>query len=385
MNKDMVIIERRLFSSFGHERTQIVAINELIGNNNAIVLTCNGQNLKKVPFQNKIYPELPEYDFKNEGKESLNYIKKNANALNHILEHKILNSRIKIIIPSARTLEIAMFTHLYKEKKIPSSFKVILRILDLNFLNNLSNPMLNEFCNLVKLNKITLLSETEELAIAVWDFFKIRCIGNFILPVTAPFSTNLNQSRNKKDEIYIGCLGGARKSKGFFTIPKIIKTLRKYFKINNEVFTVTFIVQLNKDKTKRSFIFKLNEFLSRYISSSVNVKYIYGTEDNIEFYELLKSIDIFLLPYSKESYKYCGSGFITDATLLEKPLITAQGLSMRNLLSFGNAISANSPEEYSSAIIKISKDYINYSEKSKLAKNNLKKIIRKSFMTAMCS
>ena len=48
MIKDIIIIERRLFSSFGHERTQIVALNELAGNKKAIVLTCNGQNLKKI-------------------------------------------------------------------------------------------------------------------------------------------------------------------------------------------------------------------------------------------------------------------------------------------------------------------------------------------------
>jgi len=385
LNKDLIIIERRLFSSFGHERTQIGAINELTGNKNAIVLTCYGQNLKKIPFQNKIYAELPEYDFKNEGNESFSYIKKNASALSAILKNNKLNSRYKIIIPSARTLEIAMFTYLIKEKKISNSSKVLIRILDLSFLNNLSKSLLNEFCKLVKLKKITLLSETEELANAIWDFFRIRCIGNFILPVTVPFSENISNMQTKKTEIYIGCLGGARKSKGFFKIPKIIKALRKHFKENNESFRVTFIVQLTKDKPKRSFIFKVNEFFSRYLSSLVNVKYIYGTEDNIEFYKLLKTIDIFLLPYSIKSYKYCGSGFITDATLLEKPLITSQSMSMSNLLTFGNAISANSSEKYSSAIINISKNYAKYTKSSNLAKKNLKKIIRKSFTSALCS
>ena len=56
---------------------------------------------------------------------------------------------------------------------------------------------------------------------------------------------------------------------------------------------------------------------------------------------------------------------------------------MRNLLTFNNAIPANSPEEYSAAIIKISKNYANYSKNSKLAKNNLKKIILESFKKAI--
>ena len=95
MIKDIIIIERRLFSSFGHERTQIVALNELAGNKKSIVLTCKGQNLKKIPFKNKMYAELPEYDFKNEGKETLNYIKKNGNAFASFLKRNKLNSKYK--------------------------------------------------------------------------------------------------------------------------------------------------------------------------------------------------------------------------------------------------------------------------------------------------
>ena len=385
MKKNMIIVERRLFSSFGHERTQIVGLNELIGNKKSIVLTCHGQKLKEIPFKNKIYAELPEYDFKNESEETLDYIKKNGDAFASFIKRNKLNSKYKIIVPSARTVEIAMFTYLYKEKKISDSQNVLLRILDLSFLNNLSDSLLNEFCKLVKLNKIFLFSETEELAKIVWDSFKIRCEGNFILPVTVPFHSNVSQNKIKRNEIYIGCLGGSRKSKGFFTIPTIIKSLRMYFKKNDEDFRVTFIVQLNKDKTKRSLIFKFNEFLSRYISSSVKVKYIYGIENNIKFFELLKSVDIFLLPYSKKTYKYSGSGFITDAIFLEKPLITSQGISMRNLLTFNNAISANSPKDYSAAIIKISKNYENYAKNSKLAKKYLKKTMLEAFKKAMCS
>ncbi len=383
MSKDIIIIERRLFSMFGHERTQITAINELLGNNKSIVISCEGKKLKNIPFDNKVYAQLPMYDYRNEGKEEFNYIKKNGNALINLLKDNGFNSKYNILIPSARTLEIAMLTYLYKEKMISNSLKVMIRILDLGFLTNLSRSLLVEFCNLVKQNRIILLSETEELARAVKNTFKINCIGNFILPVTVPFSTNINPKKNKEKEIYIGCLGGSRRSKGFFTIPKIIKSLRKYFRSSNEVLRITFIVQLNKDKSKRSFIFKLNEFVSRYISSSVNVKYIYGIEDNSKYYELLKSIDIFLLPYSKMSYEYCGSGFITDATFLEKPIITTQGMSMSNLLNFNNSISANFPEEYAAAIIKISKNYTNYSKNSKLAKKNLKKIIRETFKKAL--
>lgn len=384
MSKDIIIVERRLFSAFGHERTQINAINELVGNKKSIVISCKEQNLNSLPFKNRVFPQLPAYDSKNEGEETSQYIKECGNSFVSILKENKLNSINKILIPSARKLEISMFTYLYKERKLKSSLKVIVRILDLSFLKNLPNAFLVEFSKLVNHGYIILLSETNELAKAVKDIYKIKCKGNFILPVSVPFSININQRKALEKDIFIGCLGGSRRSKGFFTIPKIIKNLRKYFINNNENFKITFIIQLNKDKTKRSLLFKLNEYLSRYISSSVKVKYIYGIEGNNEFLELLKSIDIFLLPYSKNTYKYCGSGFITDATFLEKPLITTKGMSMDNLLNFNNAISANLPEEYSAAIIKISKNYEYYSKNSKSAKKYLKNLIRSSFNKTLC-
>lgn len=93
----------------------------------------------------------------------------------------------------------------------------------------------------------------------------------------------------------------------------------------------------------------------------------------------MKSIDIFLLPYSNIKYKYNGSGFITDAIFLEKPIINSKGMSMKDLTSFKNSESASNIEDYSKAIIKIAKNYEYYVKNSRLAKEYLKKKIKKSF------
>jgi glycosyltransferase involved in cell wall biosynthesis len=204
------------------------------------------------------------------------------------------------------------------------------------------------------------------------------CSGDLVLPVSIHYNFKIHPE-NEKKIIYIGCLGGPRRSKGIFTIPKIIKELRKYFRVNKEEFKITFIIQLSKDKNKRTFLFKANEFLTRYISNSVKVKYVFGAEDNQEFISLLKSIDIFLLPYSNIQYKYTGSGFITDAIFLEKPIINRKGTSMKDLVRFDNAISVDTASEYSSAIIKISKNYEYYVKNSKAAKKYLINKINNSF------
>ena len=378
MGESIIILERRLFSAIGHERTQINAINDLIGNKKSIVISCKGINLDSMPFDNKVISELPRLNLKEEGEESTEYIHKSGNALIKILEEHNFKQFKKIIIPSARRLEIELITYLYSKNIFPLTLLPLIRIHDIGFIENLTKPIILKFSKLVNEGLIKLFTETEELSTKIKNDLGIMCSGDLVLPVSIHYNFKI-QPEKKKKNINIGCLGGPRRSKGIFTIPKIIKELRKHFRDNKENFEITFIIQLSKDKNKRAFLFKINEFLSRYISSSVKVKYVYGVEDNNKFIFLLKSIDIFLLPYSNIQYKYTGSGFITDAIFLEKPIINRKGTSMKDLVSFKNAIAAENVSEYSSAILKISKNYKYYIKNSKVAKKYLKNKIIKSF------
>jgi len=378
MDKSIIILERRLFSAIGHERTQINAINDLIGNKKAIVISCKDINSNSMPFKNRVISELPRLNLKEEGEEPIKYIHETGTVLIKILEDHSLKQCNKIIIPSARRLEIALITYLYSKNIFPLTLMPLIRVHDINFIENLPKQIIIKFSKLVNEGFIKLFTETEELSIKIKNDLGIMCSGGLVLPVSIPYTFKVHP-KNEKKTIYIGCLGGPRRSKGIFTIPKIIKELRKYFRVNKEEFKITFIIQLSKDKNKRTFLFKINEFLSRYISSSVKVKYVYGAEDNQKFILLLKSIDIFLLPYSNIQYKYTGSGFITDAIFLEKPIINRKGTSMKDLVRFDNAISVDTASEYSSAIIKISKNYEYYVKNSKVAKKYLKNKIIKSF------
>ena len=378
MDKSIIILERRLFSAIGHERTQINAINDLIGDKKSIVISCKGINSNSMPFKNRVISELPRLKLKEEGEEPVEYIHETGSILIKILKNHSLKQCNKIIIPSARRLEIALITYLYSKNIFPLALMPLIRVHDISFIENLPKQIIKKFSKLVNEGFIKLFTETEELSIKIKNDLGIMCSGGLVLPVSIPYNFKVHP-KNKKKTIYIGCLGGPRRSKGIFTIPKIIKELRKYFRINKEDFKITFIIQLSKDKNKRTFLFKANEFLSRYISSSVKVKYVFGAEDNQKFVSLLKSIDIFLLPYSNIQYKYTGSGFITDAIFLEKPIINRKGTSMKDLVRFENAISVENIREYATAIIKISKNYEYYVKNSKVAKKYLKNKIIKSF------
>ena len=97
--------------------------------------------------------------------------------------------------------------------------------------------------------------------------------------------------------------------------------------------------------------------MTRYISSSVKVKIIYGMNDTKKYMKLLDLIDIFLLPYEKNQYLYSGSGFIIDALLLEKPIIHSNGIAMKDLTAFQNTIPFENKTEFPIAVLKIIDNY----------------------------
>ena len=375
---NIIILERRLFSAFGHERTQIKTINEYFKNTSSTIISCRNTNLHGINLKNKMYLDLPNFNVKEEGRESDNYIRESALKLESILKNKEHETKTNLIIPSARTLEISILTLLFLEKRFPKKILPIVRIHGINYLDDLPKKVLESFIKLVNNNLVKFCSETEELSNIIKKTFKIKVMRTLIFPVTVPLTHRPGRNTNKIN-INIGCLGGPRVSKGTREIPALIKDLRKYFKNNNIDISVTFIVQMNKDKKKRTFIFYVKELVTRYISSLVKVKVIYGVSSGEEYLKLMSSIDIFLLPYHKSQYEYTGSGFIIDALLLEKPIIHSKGIAMNELTNFQNAIAIDGKDDFSLAVVKIVKNYDYYVKNSQTAKKYLINKINNSF------
>jgi len=378
MKKNIIILERRLFSAFGHERTQIETINEYFNNNSSYVITCKNTSLAKMNLKNKFYLNMPEFLIKEEGRESESYIRKSAQSLEIILRETKFTSNTNLIIPSARTAEISMLTVLFCENKFPENIIPIVRILGINYLNDLPKEALKTFIELVNNKKIKLCTETEELSNKIKNKFNVKFIRTLMFPVSVPLKNVTKKGKTNKN-INIGCLGGPRPSKGTHLIPKLIKSLRLYIRENDIDVSITFIVQMSKEKKKRAFIFWFKELMSRYISRLVSVKIVYGTDGRKEFMNLINTIDIFLLPYNKNQYKYSGSGFIIDALILEKPIILSEGIAMKELTNFKNSITFKNSLDFPKKMVKMIKNYKMYSKNTKGGKKYLINKIHNSF------
>jgi hypothetical protein len=143
----LIIIERRLFSKFGHEPLQINIIKKMINYKDTFILTCKNQNIEVK--KNKTYPLLLEYDRKNDGKESFDYLMDNAKAIKSFLEKNDIKNE-SILIPSARIAELSIIVLLLDLLPLDKYPTIHIRILNKGYLDNIIPEIKKKFINLVK-------------------------------------------------------------------------------------------------------------------------------------------------------------------------------------------------------------------------------------------
>ena len=305
---------------------------------------------------------LLNYDIINEGKETISYIRENAQILADYLNH---NNYIKksIFIPSARVMELSMmvsFLEIIDTKNYP---KIFIRILNKGFFDNVNPFFKVQLINLIKKNFISLYSECEELAFELNKQYDISC-KKLLLPCFI-YNQGFQTSFKNSSEFTIGFLGTPRSNKGVSKLPAIIREFRKIINLDQSDFKIKFLLQIGSLKKRRKIIFFLKEFLSKHLSQLVNVEIVDNNDNNDDFIRTLTKVDIFLLPYSLKSYRFAGSGFIIDGIMLNKPIVYTNGIAMNEYLCKGNALSASSPKEFAIALKKIIDNYDLYQKNVK--------------------
>ena len=366
----MIIIERRLFSKFGHEPLQIDCIKEMINYENTVLLTCKNQNINVK--KNKVFQILQEYNKKNDGKENIVYLMKNVEAIKYFLEKGSINNK-PIFIPSARIAELSIAVLLSNSFNLNNRPIIHIRILNEGYLDNMISDLKEQFINLVKKQFIFLYAETSEL---VSELNRQYGIFSRILLLPCLIKNRSFHSPKLNHYIFnIGCLGSPRSNKGIMKIPLIIKELRKLFKNNLNNIEVRFLVQIGNLKKRKKILFFVKDLLSRHISKQIKLEILYNDNNNDDFIKTIKKVDIFLLPYSLKSYQFSGSGFIIDGIMLNKPIVYTNGIAMQEFLNKGNAISAENPEEFAHALENIILNYEKYHIKS----NEVSKLFEHQF------
>jgi len=156
------------------------------------------------------------------------------------------------------------------------------------------------------------------------------------------FNAFRNESEGMKQQLKIGFLGNARPNKGFTNIPNLVAEL-----IQNGYKYQYYIQKAlypwpSYEKSVRQII-KLAGKDANFIDSNISQK---------DFIDKLREMDILVLPYNFNDYKYSGSGILFDASDYGIPVVASSGVSFEwDLINYGIGSVFDSKKDFAKSIV----------------------------------
>lgn len=355
------ILERMLYWEHGHYLTQIRAYDALSRADRRYVITAEDVGevaLNRAPGDTRPEPEilriLPSGQRKKAAADPDASAREAAATLADTCAKLPLGASDAIIVPSATRYEMLLAMGFAAAERPVCR----LRILAVSFVEALSEDELATLRQIVTNGRITLHSETPELAQALINRFGLPCQPGFLLPCTiVPGQTAPASAATLKDGTFrIGCLGKPRKEKGSYFVPHIINATRRAIGRAKGVEAVTFVYQTAPQRVHRRALFNLELAKTNWSKRGVKLELLVGTQSVAALTDQLFSLDALLLPYSIERYATSGSGMVIDAVLAGLPVIHTKGMAMADLLGHGNALAATGADAFAAQILRMAQN-----------------------------
>ena len=388
----LVVVEKLLDQIAGHHQTQIKAIENLAGKPADMIITSKSnvvlQNISNVE---KVLSTRE--DRKNQPCAAIN---NDVYALKKIFEERNSSCKFFIIIPTADEHDIRMCIKLIKGNANMATFS--LRVLDSPKIDNLSDDERADLAKFINNKLLVLLTEIAVLAKLLNDKYNLSAINSFLLPCTISVIKSVIYPKERvavqaKNHFKIGYLGGFRREKGASKLPKILTGLKNLVNQSDSKFSIEFIMQKAKYKSRFKlaiFNFKLMRSIRNKVKPNQEIKLTVLSEKLSQnlFINSVESVDLLLVPYEEESYRFKGSGIVVDGILAQKPIVYTQGIGMSEFLNFGNAEAATQLSDFAPNIMKILLNLGVYRNNTALARDALCAHIQKTsdFLKALkCS
>lgn len=360
----LLILERELSSFSGHHHTQIAAIRGLLPNQQVCVITTRSFKINSHITDYQVLPILPakQEQIRAEIANSLRLRKapyhKVAQLLQGAIEKLHMGPNDRLVVPSCRSDYLRALLVLYTGPDVQSLPPARVRLLDIGVVKSLPKADQDRLKSLMLEQHIFVYTETQELAEQVTSEYNLSCSDQFILPVSVPLNTTLTDPTPPADGIYrIACLGQLRRGKGSFDIPEILAQLQHTAALELPGIQIKIQVQAAAKSNWRYRRFLRNVQRSEGLNPNVTIEFLPAELSPAAFVECLESAHVALLPYWVSRYGKRGSGMVTDSVLARKPIVHTRGLSMSKYLNSGNAIAAESPEQFASALVAVAKDW----------------------------
>ncbi|MGU3560223.1 glycosyltransferase [Methylobacterium radiotolerans] len=202
-------------------------------------------------------------------------------------------------------------------------------------------------------DRVRLSSDSERLS---YDLSELTFKPFSTYPI--PHTWTKSESSDRRDRLHCVVLGNARGEKGIAEIAQAIDRIAK----TSWASVFTFSIQTNdpSEDIKED----INLLKGR---SYVNVKCIDQSLSESEYWTLLSSADVILLPYHRDIYKSRTSGVFMEASALGKPVIVTEDTWMSdyvNAYNHGLSIADRSPIGIMEGLITIYQNIEAFSSKA---------------------
>jgi glycosyltransferase involved in cell wall biosynthesis len=205
--------------------------------------------------------------------------------------------------------------------------------------------------------KIRFYTDTENL---VYRHNQLSPIQFSRIPI--PFrqeqlAVSLPLQKKEKTAIHIVYLGDARPEKGYQHLPALVAALWPQYLSVGKVF---FTIQSNYNVQGGEIgILEAKLALAQYPESKV--KLIHNPISTAEYYQLLASADIVILPYNPQNYQRT-SGVLTEALAAGKPVVVPEGSWLAQQVDQSRASIYAEPQQLPQAVIRLIDNLSSFTE-----------------------
>jgi glycosyltransferase involved in cell wall biosynthesis len=198
-------------------------------------------------------------------------------------------------------------------------------------------------------NKIRFYTDTEDL---VRKHNSLSPVQFTQVPIPFRQEKLINQSSQEvKSYIHIVYLGDARSEKGYQHLPNLIDALwQNYLQLDKVKFTIQSNYNIQGGEVE---ILAAKLALSQYPISKI--KLIDHPMQPDDYYQLLASADIVVLPYNPQNYQRT-SGVLTEALAAGKPVVVPKGSWLAQQVDETRASIYRDPQDLPQAVIRLLKN-----------------------------
>lgn len=260
--------------------------------------------------------------------------------------------------------EILYFLQEKKLHNLPQYHIMLRRDIDDNLVKNAQGigikACLTQFyqCKLFP-TKVKFYTDTQQL---VNRYNSLSAVKLIEIPV--PFRQEILQqniiSKIENKPLHLVYLGDARIEKGYLYLPTIVADLWEDYLITKKI-RITIQSNFNINTGEKGILasrLKLEEY------PQDMVKVMKNPMTTQEYYQLLMSADLLIIPYNTNSYRYRTSGVLTESLAAGKPVIVPANTWLASQVDESRAGIYQYPQEISRTIIKVINNISEYQKKA---------------------